>query len=71
MIKQRSGRIINIGSVAGLMGNAGQANYAASKAGVLGLTDPLLSRRNGCNALLGWTKLVTVGGPFWVRCIFW
>jgi len=38
MIKQRSGRIINIASVAGLMGNVGQANYAASKAGLIGLT---------------------------------
>ena len=38
MMKQRSGRIINISSVSGLTGNAGQANYAASKAGLLGLT---------------------------------
>jgi 3-oxoacyl-[acyl-carrier protein] reductase len=38
MMKQRSGRIINISSVVGLKGNIGQANYAASKAGVIGLT---------------------------------
>src|ERR1700675_209370 len=41
MLKQRSGRIINISSVSGLTGNAGQANYAASKAGLLGLTRSL------------------------------
>jgi len=41
MMKQRAGRIINIASVIGLMGNAGQANYAASKAGIIGLTKSL------------------------------
>jgi 3-oxoacyl-[acyl-carrier protein] reductase len=55
MIKQRSGRIINISSVAGLMGNAGQANYSASKAGLLGLTKTiareLASRGITCNAV--------------------
>ncbi len=38
MLKQRSGRIINVSSVAGLMGNPGQANYSAAKAGVIGFT---------------------------------
>lgn len=38
MLKQRSGKIINISSVSGVLGNAGQANYSASKAGVIGLT---------------------------------
>ena len=49
MIKQRSGSIINISSVIGVIGNKGQSNYAASKAGILGLTKSLakeLSSRN-------------------------
>ncbi len=48
-IKQRAGRIINLTSVTGLLGNAGQANYAASKAGVIGLTKSMareLASRN-------------------------
>jgi 3-oxoacyl-[acyl-carrier protein] reductase len=38
MMRQRSGRIINISSVSGLMGNPGQSNYSASKAGIIGFT---------------------------------
>ena len=38
MLKQKAGRIINISSVSGVLGNAGQANYCAAKAGVIGIT---------------------------------
>lgn len=55
MLKQKSGTIINLSSVVGLTGNAGQANYAASKAGVIGLTKSvareLSARGITCNAI--------------------
>jgi 3-oxoacyl-[acyl-carrier protein] reductase len=55
MMKARSGRIINMSSAAGRMGNAGQANYAAAKAGLIGLTKTtareLASRGVTCNAI--------------------
>ena len=54
-LKKRSGKIINIASISGLIGNAGQANYSASKAGLIGLTKSvareLASRNVCCNAI--------------------
>jgi len=55
MLKQRAGKIINMSSVSGVAGNAGQANYSAAKAGVIGLTKSvakeLSSRGINCNAI--------------------
>jgi 3-oxoacyl-[acyl-carrier protein] reductase len=55
MVRKRYGRIVNIASVVGIMGNPGQANYAASKAGLIGLTKSiareLASRNITCNAV--------------------
>ena len=48
-LKQKAGRIINLSSVSGILGNAGQANYAASKAGVIGLTKSVAKELAGRN----------------------
>ena len=54
-VRKRAGKVINISSIAGIMGNAGQANYSASKAGIIGLTKSvareLASRNVCCNAI--------------------
>ena len=59
MAKQRSGRIINISSVSGIMGNAGQANYAASKAGLIGLTKTIARELSG--------RGITVNAPGFIE----
>jgi len=55
MVRQRYGRIINIGSISGVMGNAGQANYAASKAGLIGFSKAVAKelgkRKITCNVV--------------------
>src|SRR5205823_14132633 len=55
MLRQRGGRIVNITSISGVIGNAGQANYSASKAGLIGLTRStareVASRNITCNAV--------------------
>ena len=55
MVRQRYGRIVNIGSISGVMGNAGQANYAASKAGLIGFSKTVAKelgkRKITCNVI--------------------
>jgi 3-oxoacyl-[acyl-carrier protein] reductase len=52
MMKQRSGKIVNIASIIGLIGNAGQANYAASKAGIIALTKSVAKELGSRNVLV-------------------
>jgi len=57
MMRQRSGRIVNVGSTAGAMGNPGQANYSAAKAGLFGLT------KSAARELAHWNVLVNAVAP--------
>ncbi|GBD94058.1 3-oxoacyl-[acyl-carrier-protein] reductase FabG [bacterium BMS3Abin05] len=61
MMRQRSGKIINITSVVGIMGNAGQVNYAASKAGIIGLT------KSAAKELSAWNITVNAVAPGFVE----
>jgi 3-oxoacyl-[acyl-carrier protein] reductase len=69
MVRQRSGRIVNVTSIMGVVGNGGQANYSASKAGIIGLTKSTAkevgSRGITCNAIApGWIRTqMTEGLP--------
>ena len=49
MMKQRYGRIVNVASIAGVVGNAGQTNYAAAKAGIIGFTKSMAKEYGGRN----------------------
>jgi len=57
MMRQRSGRIVNVTSAAGAMGNAGQTNYSAAKAGLIGLT------KSAARELAHWNVLVNAVAP--------
>lgn len=65
MVRRRTGRVINISSVAGLMGNGGQANYSASKAGLLGFT------RAVAREVAGRTITVNAVAPGYIETDIW